>query len=154
MMNKPFIGFIAFILALGMMRCGNLESIKNNSMETPEPTSEILLDGEWVLNYMMDAPGNFETIYPKAPELKIENSDGKVSGFSGCNRFTGTVDVNGRNLKWGENFGNTRKMCPNMEAERFFLSSLKKATSYSVSNNGNTLDLIVGDVTLLRFERQ
>lgn len=152
--QKPVIMFFGLILALGLMRCGTMKTNNNNPMETPETPRALLLDGEWTLNYVMNAPGSFETLYPKAPVLRVDSRDGKVSGFSGCNQFTGILEVDGNKLKWAENFATTRKMCPNMEAEEFFLSSLKKANTYSVSNKGNTLNLIMGDIAFMRFERQ
>lgn len=153
-LKKSLISLFGLILALGMMRCGPRQTTNNNPMETSESSRALLIDGEWTLNYVMNAPAAFETLYPKSPILSIDSRESSVSGFSGCNQFNGTVEVEGNSLKWGENFGVTRKMCPDMAGESLFLETLKKANRYSVTDTGKTLNLIMGDIAVMRFQRK
>ena len=52
-------------------------------------------------------------------------TDGRVTGSSGCNRFFGTYETSGQEIKI-RNIGGTRKICPKVEmsVERELLESL------------------------------
>lgn len=139
---------------LGMTGCGSSGHMGGKSLKSNGALQDHLPDGEWTLDYLMNAPGDIEVLFPKVPVLRIESREGLVSGFSGCNRFTGKLVVEGKRLTWGEHFGLTRMMCPDMEPEQFFLASLKKARSYAISDSGKTLNLIMGDVAYMRFRKK
>ena len=69
-------------------------------------------------------------------ETKLEQflrfeSDGNVTGHAGCNRFFGTYQMFGKQLRFGA-MGSTKKLCEpkSMKAERRFFQILKK-TKYT-----------------------
>ena len=45
-------------------------------------------------------------------------------------------------------------MCLNGNGESVYLSTLEKIDSYSVSEDGKTLNFIMGDIAMMRFEKK
>ena len=122
-------------------------------MQTPSAPKAMLINGEWETNYIMNAPKTLDELYPKSkPTITLNAEDGMVSGNSGCNNFRGTIEVDGNTLSWGE-LASTRKMCPDMQGEILFLETLKKGKTYSVTENGQTLNLILGDLGIMRLNK-
>jgi heat shock protein HslJ len=72
--------------------------------------------------------------------------DGKLSGSAGCNNYTATYEVSGKNLKIGT-AASTRKACSDpagvMEQEMQFLKALEAAATYHLE--GNQLKLRTAD---------
>jgi heat shock protein HslJ len=113
------------------------------------------IDGTWEANYIMNSPKAFEELYPKTkPTIIFNSNQNQISGSSGCNNFNGKYTVEGNRLQIGEALALTRKMCPNMMGEQTFLETIKKVNTYSVTNQGNTLNLIVGDIAVMRLTKK
>lgn len=75
----------------------------------------------------------------------------RVQGFSGCNRFTGGYELDGKRLAFKQMAG-TRKACvEGMEQEGAFLKALASTASWEI--RGEHLELFeAGGLSLLRFE--
>lgn len=73
----------------------------------------------------------------------------KVQGSAGCNRMSGTYELEGAKLKFGPLI-TTRMACPAMETETAFLKALEATTRYQVS--GKSLTLFGGDTAVARLE--
>jgi putative lipoprotein len=73
-----------------------------------------------------------------APTLKFASKDRRVSGFAGCNRFTGGYELNGANLRFG-NLAVTRMACAEPTPEAALLKALADTVSWKV--DGRTLEL-------------
>ena len=68
-------------------------------------------------------------------------TDGKVSGFSGCNSYGGTYTTSGSSIVVSRKLAATQKACsrPVMLQERLYLATLTTARSYTIA--GATLRL-------------
>ena len=80
--------------------------------------------------------------------------DGRVSGSTTCNRFTGPATVSGESISFGP-LATTRRACPEalMNQERNYLAALAQAKQYEVQ--GSTLFLHLGGGSEpLRFTAQ
>lgn len=76
------------------------------------------------------------------PHLILKAQDGRVTGFAGCNNFTGTytLDAERMRLSFGP-LAMTRKFCSaGMDVERAFGEVLEQADSYSLSGDKLTLN--------------
>lgn len=63
--------------------------------------------------------------------------DGRVSGSTGCNHFTGTVEVDGQTLAFGEMAKTLRAGPPAlMDQEQRFLHALREAREFAVHDTG------------------
>ena len=86
----------------------------------------------------------------KEPLLSF-TEDGKVSGFAGCNRFTGSFQGDDEALSFSP-LASTRMACAEgMEQENHFLAMLADVERYSI--RGNDLALYGGgEPTIARLE--
>jgi copper homeostasis protein (lipoprotein) len=84
------------------------------------------------------------------PSLTL-TADGRVAGFSGCNRMAGSYQVTGRSIAFSQ-LATTKMACVDgMEHEAAFAAALERARSYRVLSQH--LELLGADGALLaRFE--
>ncbi|MEO6837248.1 MAG: META domain-containing protein [Ginsengibacter sp.] len=123
---------------------------EDNQTSAPEGR----LNGTWELNYISGRRIAFEGLYPdKKPTIAINVDSSQINGNTSCNVFSGKLNANGNKINFEAPMAMTMMACPG-EGEKVFLETLKKITSYSLSDNNNTLTLIVGDVAMMRFVRK
>lgn len=126
--------------------------------KTNQPSTTMkanLIDGEWEANYIMGTPKGIQELFPNGnPTILFNSSESSMSGFAGCNNFNGSFSMDGRQISIPENLAVTRKMCPDMSGENTFLEILQKVNAYSVTEQGNTLNLIMGDMAIMRLTRK
>jgi heat shock protein HslJ len=102
----------------------------------------------WVLS--ADAPLG---VALEAIAVTAQFQDGRLSGHSGCNRYTASYALNGDSLSIGPDIGGTSMACPpaQMAVEQAYLGRLPQATGFAI--DGNTLTLTDDqDKTILRYE--
>lgn len=107
-----------------------------------------LYGGEWLATEISGKP-----VPEKARMTLSIAADGTVSGSGGCNRFTGTADIDGNRISFPP-FAATMKMCPPplMVPEQEFLGALAEVTSYRLEGSQLVLEALGGveRVTLTR----
>ena len=83
----------------------------------------------------------------------VFDREGRASGRSACNRFTGAYTLSGEGLSFGQIAG-TRMACPpaEMDTERRFLDLLQKVTRVTPGENGQ-LRLMAGDEQAMVLDR-
>ena len=74
-------------------------------------------------------------------------AEGKLSGFSGCNNFSGNFSLEGTGLKL-EPGAMTKKMCPGT-GEQDYISALGKVRDLKIEKE--KLTLLDGDTELMSF---
>lgn len=78
----------------------------------------------------------------------ILKSDDKVSGYSGCNQFMGSVTVAGDGLSIGPIAG-TRRMCEgSMDQENAFLQTLENAHRFAITGEDLAIENANGEITM------
>lgn len=109
------------------------------------------LNGSWEVDYISGPKIAFDGLYPnKKPILTFNMADNKVTGNSSCNNFNTTFAIDGSNIKFNDPMA-TKMACPG-EGEAVFFKTLRTVTKYSVS--GNTLNLIMGDIAVMRLQKK
>ena len=100
----------------------------------------------WVLASGVDVEGWEEV----APSATFE--DGRVSGSTGCNRFTGSYTIDGETLELGQ-IASTRMAClpPGDAVEQAYLAALGRVAAWSVEDDELAL-LDADDEEVLRYE--
>ena len=100
----------------------------------------------WVLASGVDVEGWEEV----APSATFE--DGRVSGSTGCNRFTGSYTIDGETLELGQ-IASTRMAClpPGDAVEQAYLAALGQVAAWSVEDDELAL-LDADDEEVLRYE--
>jgi heat shock protein HslJ len=112
----------------------------------PPGNSASLFGKRWVLTEM----GGKQMSAAK-PYIEFEEKSRRVSGDSGCNRFSGPFEMSGTSLKLSRLIS-TRRACLAGEANRIetsFLQALEKVTRFEAQQN--VLRLFAGDNPSLVF---
>lgn len=116
-----------------------------------ESTLEQALNGIWELDYISGPKIAFEGLYPgKKPFITFNLADNKATGNSSCNNFSAAFTIEGSNIRFNDPVS-TRMACPGA-GETTFFNTLKTVTKYNIS--GNTLNLIMGDIAVMRFRKK
>lgn len=113
------------------------------------------LEGNWELNYISGPRIAFDGLYPnKKPTINFDLKENHISGNSSCNSFNGKLVIDGNKIDFTQPMAMTRMMCGDGQAEQVFMSTLQKITSYDVTDDGKTLNLISGDIAMMRFTKK
>lgn len=140
--------FILFVLSTILISCSVFKCKKTEAVSK--------LEGNWELNYITGPRIAFDGLYPnKKPTINFNTKENQVSGNNSCNSFTGKLIVNGNKLDLTGPMATTKMMCmDNGQGDRVFMSTLQKITSYDVTDDGKTLNLISGDIAMMRFSKK
>lgn len=104
---------------------------------TPAPASPIATDltaHTWTLVALGDR-ANPTGAGDKAPDLTFAAAESRVSGFAGCNRFSGTYTVVGDSLHFGP-LMSTKMACPGQDqVEVGYLAALGAAVTFTMADS-------------------
>lgn len=101
--------------------------------KSPVDHRAALVANEWQLKEMTNEKGEV-SLPTRLPTLSFVDSS-RVSGFSGCNRFSGKYELKGENITFGHVVA-TRMMClESMEFEQQFQLFLSAVTRLSLHDN-------------------
>lgn len=109
----------------------------------PETTAKApVLEGRrWVLVELRGRPVERTGENPQEIFIEFDATEGRVSGFGGCNRFSGPYEVkDGLRLKFG-NLMSTLMVCPDQELEQEWFAVLAETDNYTLSEDGSTLSM-------------
>lgn len=111
------------------------------------------LNGTWELNYISGIRIAFDGLYPKKkPTLTFSLPQNRVTGNGSCNQYSCEVKVDGSNISFGD-AASTLMACEG-NGEHTFFQTLKSVNKYSLSEDNTTLNLIMGDIAVMRFTRK
>ena len=122
---------------------------------TRQPKTTASLEGTWQLNYITGPRIAFDGLYPgKKPTISFDLKENRVSGNNSCNHYFGTLKVDNNIINFKDaKIGMTMMACPG-EGENVYMKTLEKIDSYSISEDGKTLNFIMDDIVMMRFEKQ
>jgi heat shock protein HslJ len=105
-------------------------------------TDKELINKYWKLVEIMGKPVVFENKSNKEPHITFKEEGNTVSGFFGCNGFSGTFQLKQGNRISFSGVISTLKMCigESMEVEKQFNQVLQTADSYYITDNVLTLN--------------
>jgi heat shock protein HslJ len=128
------------------------QSIAARSAAAPADVGPVLEGGPWMLLELNGAVVQLP-VGDRQPYLLFQPQDGRVTGYSGCNEFTGNYVVQGNLLSFGV-FGMTRRYCADAsgDVEQVFLGVLSKVRSWRVEQQ--MLLITDGDRTLARLRQE
>lgn len=111
------------------------------------------LNGTWRLNHLGGTAATLDELFPnEKPTITFDMAAFRVSGTGGCNRYTGEFSVDNYSISFGQ-VASTRMFCQGVQ-ENVYFQTLPKANKFSVSEDGTTLNLIMGDIAMMRFTRE
>ncbi|WP_281310453.1 META domain-containing protein [Flavobacterium flavigenum] len=113
------------------------------------------LEGNWELNYISGPRIAFDGLYPnKKPTINFNTKEKMVSGNNSCNSYTGKLVATENKIDFTQPMVSTKMMCLDGQGEQVFMNTLSKVTSYSITDDGKTLNLISGDIATMRFTKK
>lgn len=126
-MKKMFVSLCMASALTGLSSCGSTKNAATLSS----------IGGEWNIieingTAVVPAPGQ------EFPFIGFDTKNGTVYGNSGCNRMTGSFDVNAKpgTLSLGA-MGSTRMACPDMTVEQRVLEALAQVKKYKKLGEDN-----------------
>nr|WP_029272934.1 META domain-containing protein [Flavobacterium sp. KJJ] len=139
--------FILVFLSTMLLSCAILKCKKSDSVSK--------LEGSWELNYITGPRIAFDGLYPnKKPAINFNIKENQVSGNNSCNSFTGKLSVTQNKIDFKQPMGVTKMMCMDGQGEQVFMAALQKITSYNITDDGKTLNLISGDIAMMQFTKK
>lgn len=113
------------------------------------------MEGSWQLNYITGQRIAFDGLYPnKKPIISFDLKENRVSGNSSCHHYFGTLKVDNNIINFNDaKMGMTMMACQG-EGENVYMKTLEKIDSYSFSEDGKTLNFIMDDIVMMRFDKQ
>ncbi|OOV18928.1 META domain-containing protein [Flavobacterium sp. LM4] len=113
------------------------------------------LEGNWELIYITGPRIAFEGLYPdKKPTINFNTKENLVSGNNSCNSYTGQLNASENKINFQEPMVITKMMCIDGQGEQVFMSTLSKVTSYTITDDGRTLNFISGNIETIRFTKR
>jgi len=123
--------------------------------ETKEGTvvqNDNKLLGKWALEYMTPVNGkDVKQLFKiQKPYLNFVGET-KVAGNNGCNNIAGKYSSEGNKIHFEtDKFISTRMFCEGVD-ETAFPNALKTINTYTVTENGEKLLLLTGDIVSMSF---
>jgi heat shock protein HslJ len=137
---------VVFLVALGTSACDNNDSMSGSKPQTTSSTP--LVGTNWVL-----AESSSLGVSLTGVNISIRfGTDGKVSGESGCNSFSGPYTTSGSKMTIGPNLISTATLCgdPADAVERAYRTRISQVQTYTIG--GTTLSLFgANDKLLLEY---
>ena len=128
----------------------------NIGSKAPSATFSEMSDSEIVNKYWKLTKLEGEPVQMVANQEReqyfILRSDGTISGFAGCNQFSGQYELSDKNhISINENMAMTLKACPDVEVdESAFMKVFSITDNYTIG--GDTLSLSAGEKVAAVFE--
>ncbi|RYY54755.1 MAG: META domain-containing protein [Chitinophagaceae bacterium] len=141
--------YLPVLFLLLFAACNNQSKITSEKMDLNQ------LEGTWELNYITGPRIAFDGLYPgRKPTMNFLVKDKKVSGFAGCNTYSGPFTLDGFNVDFNGPITSTKMACEG-QGETVFFNTLRKVTRYAIpdSSSNNSLSLLMGDVEMMRLRR-
>lgn len=148
-MNQILLAAIAVICISVGCNNGKQVQVVTSKKAVANPSE---LSGAWQLEYISGPATAFDSLYPnKKPQLAFDVPVSRISGNTGCNSFSGPLSIEGSKVSFNQPLTLTKMFCPG-GGESAFLETLKKVSSWAVTD-ASTLNLIAGDIAIMRFTR-
>lgn len=140
---------LLLLATLAIAACSSAPPLPDPTALAQAPATTTALDGpEWQLVQLM---GHWTVVADdsRTPSLRFDGPGQRVSGFDGCNRFSGELRVLAQHLKIGP-LAATRMACPqSLAPEREFTAALGAAIHWRVANGLLELQNAEGDPIVL-----
>jgi len=110
------------------------------------------LEGTWELKYITGPRIAFDGLYPNSkPTIAFNLKENKITGNNSCNQYFGALIIDGAKINFEEaKMGMTMMACEG-NGDSVYMDALKKIESYTITDDGKTLNLLLGNIVMMRF---
>lgn len=142
-MNK--IALMIVFICMGLTSCGTSKTA----------VKEFSIEGTWELNYITGPKIAFNGLFPgKKPTITFNLKENKITGNNSCNQYFGALILDGAKINFKDaKIGMTMMACEG-NGDSVYMDTLNKIESYTITDDGNTLNLLIGNVVMMRFTHQ
>ena len=118
--------------------------------EAPKPNE--MKTSEWVLSAWNGEEGKKADLETYRPTLQLMTEEGRIAGYTGCNRFNGEAKYDGSSIRISKNMMMTKRACKDFD-EQAFTKDLAGVTTFFVSENGETMLLLKDKSIVMEFKK-
>lgn len=113
------------------------------------------LEGTWELNYITGPKIAFGGLYPhKKPTIVFDVANNKIAGNNSCNQYFGALLLDGAKINFKDaKLGMTMMACEG-NGDSLYMETLQKIETYTITDDGRTLNFLLGDIVMMKFSRQ
>ena len=110
------------------------------------------LEGTWELKYITGPRIAFDGLYPNSkPTIAFNLKENKITGNNSCNQYFGALIIDGAKINFEEaKMGMTMMACEG-NGDSVYMDALKRIESYTITDDGKTLNLLLGNIVMMRF---
>jgi len=129
--------FLSIFLTIGSLASSlvyaqeQTNPVQSNNSNTTNNANEVVMDKRW--NFLL--LGTDERLdFDEKPYFEI-STDGSVSGYDGCNRFSGQAEL-GENMHIEfKQLASTRMACPDIDDAQQVIDMLNNTNSYQIDDD-------------------
>ena len=113
---------------------------------------EFSIEGTWELNYITGPKIAFDGLFPnKKPTIAFNLAENKITGHNSCNNYFGALIKDGNKINFKDaKIGMTMMACDG-NGDSLYMETLNKIESYTITDDGKTLNFFIGSVVMMRF---
>lgn len=109
--------------------------------------SDANLGSKWILSKIGNRTITASEFSKGLPELVFDPDGGKLSGHDGCNRITGSIEVQGNRIQFSPLAG-TKMACPGNNKDNDFIQKLSGQTASYFFRDGELTLYLIDDSTI------
>ncbi|PJJ08734.1 heat shock protein HslJ [Flavobacterium sp. 1] len=112
------------------------------------------IEGTWELKYMTGPKIAFDGLFPnKKPTIAFNLAENKITGNNSCNEYFGALLIDGAKINFKDAKISMTMMACEGNGDSFYMETLNKIESYTITDNGKTLNFLLGNIVMMRFAR-
>jgi heat shock protein HslJ len=123
------------LLTLLAVSCSEMTSVD------PDEILSQIDSTSWQLAYMNQDVIPEDLNEQNIPTIHFNAETMRISGGGGCNAYFGSFQIDRRSQFTVSELGSTLKLCPEIEIEKEYFSTLQNSEQISVTANGEILNL-------------
>ena len=113
------------------------------------------LEGTWVLNYITGPKIAFDGLFPdKKPIITFDLKQARITGDNSCNQYFGALLMDGAKINFKDAKIVMTMMACEGNGDSDYMDTLNKIESYTITDDGKTLNFLLGNVVMMRFTHQ
>ncbi|MDR6843487.1 META domain-containing protein [Flavobacterium granuli] len=126
------------------------------SCSTPKTAvKEVSIEGTWKLNYITGPKIAFDGLFPEnKPTIIFDLKQNRFTGNNSCNQYFGALLTDGGKINFKDAKIAMTMMACEGDGDSVYMEALNKIESYTITDDGKTLNFLLGNVVMLRFIHQ
>jgi heat shock protein HslJ len=113
------------------------------------------LEGTWELKYITGPKIAFDGLFPnQKPTISFDLKQNRITGNNSCNQYFGSLLIDGVKINFKDAKIVMTMMACEGNGDSEYMDTLNKIESYTITDDGKTLNFLLGNVVMMRFTHQ